>query len=327
MLINKNILIIGNTWDVTKSMFWDKNKENNIDVVYNYNKLKRILGKISDKYLLSNLPGKSAFFYFRKYNLNKYDLIILFECHYPQYILQYLRRKNKNAKIVYWLWNSVENINSDSCNTVEEIKKLVILQKKYNYSIYSFDKLDCKKYKFKYNNQVLKIYGIKDKEKKYDTFFCGRDKSRMNILIELYKQLSKINLNNKFLVYPDKDKEYSLLEQNFLMEKGINYEQILKYIDESKCIIDIIQEFQGTLTWRPLEAMFYRKKLITNFKDIKEYDFYKKDNIFIIGEDDPSNIKNFVNTGYVDIPQNIIKKYTIDGWIENFLYGEKNEKK
>ena len=29
MLINKNILIIGNTWDVTKSMFWDKNKENN----------------------------------------------------------------------------------------------------------------------------------------------------------------------------------------------------------------------------------------------------------------------------------------------------------
>ena len=78
MLINKNILIIGNTWDITKSMFWDKNKENNIDVVYNYNKLKRILGKISDKYLLSNLPGKSVFFYFRKYNLNKYDLIILF---------------------------------------------------------------------------------------------------------------------------------------------------------------------------------------------------------------------------------------------------------
>ena len=103
------------------------------------------------------------------------------------------------------------------------------------------------------------------------------------------------------------------------MEKGINYEQILKYIAESKCIIDIVQEGQGGLTWRPLEAMFYRKKMITNFKDIKEYDFYKKDNIFIIGEDDPSNIKNFVNTGYVDIPQNIIKKYTIDGWIENFI--------
>ena len=126
-------------------------------------------------------------------------------------------------------------------------------------------------------------------------------------------------MNNKFLVYPDKDKEYSLLEQKFLMEKGINYEQILKYIAESKCIIDIVQEGQEGLTWRPLEAMFYRKKLITNFKDIKEYDFYKKDNIFIIGEDDPSNIKNFVNTGYVDIPQNIIKKYTIDGWIENFI--------
>ena len=32
-----------------------------------------------------------------------------------------------------------------------------------------------------------------------------------------------------------------------------------------------------------------------------------------------NNIKNFVNTGYVDIPENIIKKYTIDGWIENFI--------
>ena len=59
--------------------------------------------------------------------------------------------------------------------------------------------------------------------------------------------------------------------------------------------------------------------MITNFKDIKEYDFYIKDNIFIIGEDDLNNIKNFVNTGYVDISQNIIKKYTIDGWIENFI--------
>lgn len=74
--------------------------------------------------------------------------------------------------------------------------------------------------------------------------------------------------------------------------------------------------------WIELESFrsnVLQKKLITNFKDIKEYDFYKKDNIFIIGEDDLNNIKNFVNTGYVDIPENIIKKYTIDGWIENFI--------
>lgn len=112
----------------------------------------------------------------------------------------------------------------------------------------------------------------------------------------------------------------SLLCNKFeIIHSKIDYKEILNYINKSKCLIDIVQNGQCGLSWRALEAMFYRKKLITNFKDIKEYDFYKKDNIFIIGEDDLNNIKNFVNTGYVDIPENIIKKYTIDGWIENFI--------
>lgn len=316
---DKYTLIIGNTWDVTKSMFLQENRKKNIDVSYNYNKLKRIGGKLANKYLSWNLPKKELFFEFKRLNLNKYDLIIIFECDFPERIISYIRRYNLSAKVVYWLWNSINNVNKDSCNDIKEIKKLILLQNIYNYQIYTFDKNDCSFYQFHYNNQVLRFFDKNINFIKYDTFFCGRDKSRLSKLKDLYEKLSRLYIRNKFLIYPDKNKIYDDEEKKFIMDKGISYEEMLDYVLQSKCIIDIVQINQGGLTWRPLEAMFYKKKLITNFKQIKEYDFYNKENIFILGEDDIHKIKKFINSKYIDVPKNIVRKYTIDGWIENFM--------
>lgn len=64
--------------------------------------------------------------------------------------------------------------------------------------------------------------------------------------------------------------------------------------------------------------MFYKKKLITNFIKIEEYDFYNKNNIFIIGKDNIECINDFLEKPYKDINEKIVNRYLPKGWIENF---------
>lgn len=66
--------------------------------------------------------------------------------------------------------------------------------------------------------------------------------------------------------------------------------------------------------------MFYKKKLLTNYLDIKNYDFYNKDNIFIIENDDEKKIDIFLKQSYQEISSEIIEQYLVDGWLKNFFY-------
>ena len=76
---------------------------------------------------------------------------------------------------------------------------------------------------------------------------------------------------------------------------------------------------QEGLTLRVLEALFYSKKLITNNKNIKKYDFYNPNNIFIWGVDDEKNLLNFINSDYITIEENILNRYSYDSWINRFI--------
>ena len=67
-----------------------------------------------------------------------------------------------------------------------------------------------------------------------------------------------------------------------------------------------------------MEALFLERKLITNNTDIKNYDFYNHDNIFILGEDNINEIKEFINKPYKKIDQDIIDYYDFDQWLNRF---------
>ncbi|MBM6727493.1 hypothetical protein [Megamonas funiformis] len=319
----REILIIGAPDNFVGKVFSDAGYE----VIPYYRKT-----LISRKHRIFNFPKMEYYLFIKNIEVEKYKLIIIFDFIYAEDIIKYVRRRNKYCKIIYWLWDTIGSAGvTNSEEGLKHFKDLIKKQKLYNFTISSFDKNDCIKYKLKYNNQTTYRYNLANVKLEFDTFFCGREKGRINYLIELNDLLNNVMINSKIIICLTKKNDFknntnienerlSLLCNKFeIIHSKIDYKEILNYINKSKCLIDIVQNGQCGLSWRALEAMFYRKKLITNFKDIKEYDFYKKDNIFIIGEDDLNNIKNFVNTGYVDIPENIIKKYTIDGWIENFI--------
>lgn len=269
-----------------------------------------------------SLPKIDIWLNFKNISLEKYDIIILLQCIEADKIIKYIRKKNKKCRIIYWLWDTIGTLKNPVLYDFEkETINLISLKDKLDYKceIWSFDRKNCSEYNLYYNNQFLYKYNIKSTIKKYDCFFIGQDKGRLNLLLELEQILKSKNLNYKFLVKIKKISNYNMNTNIDFINKNIDYKNILKYISESKCLIDLVQKKQSGLTWRPLEAMFYKKKLITNFEKIVEYDFYNSKNIFILGRDDISNIGKFINSEYEEVPKDIVNKYTIYGWLKNFI--------
>ena len=111
-------------------------------------------------------------------------------------------------------------------------------------------------------------------------------------------------------------------DTNFLYKERINYIESLEKLSKSKSVLDIVADGQFGLTLRPLEALYFRKKLITNDKLIVERDFYRKENIFILGYDDIRDLKCFLNTPFEDINEEILEKYDFNRWISKFKIGK-----
>ena len=101
-------------------------------------------------------------------------------------------------------------------------------------------------------------------------------------------------------------------EFHFIPLDGTKMEEI--YIN-SRCVLDSPQDGQVGLTIRILEALGAKKKIITTNEDISNYDFYKPENIYIYkGKIDLEN--TFFKNDYIEIEENIYKKYTLRNWLK-----------
>lgn len=260
---------------------------NYYDVDYN-----NIFYKICMKF---QLPFIQFFLGKWKNMVREYDEVILFDNGFQKYIPRYIKKKNKNIKVVLWLWNSINNSN----------KKF--LKNRYIDEFWTFDKRDALKYNLNYNTQFYtsEIKLDNSKEKDNDIIFLGKGKNREDIISNFKEKTKKYNLNNNFIIINNDD-------------EFIKYEDYLKMIENSKAILEIMTPGQNGLTLRSMEALFFEKKLITNNLNIYNYDFYNPNNVFILGKDNIENIKEFINEPYKKINQQIIDYYDYKSWINRF---------
>lgn len=229
-----------------------------------------------------------------KNEINKYDKFIIFESLYNEKVAKKIKRTKKENKVIVYFWNYIDDNNK------------YILNDKNIDEFWTFDKNDAQKYNMKYNPQFYtKNVKIQDEQNKYDVLFLGRPKTRKKDIVELEKKLEEEGIQTNFKII-ENEKDY------------VSYDEYLKMIAESKCILDYNQEGQVGLSLRPMEALFLERKLITNNTDIKNYDFYNHDNIFILGEDNINEIKEFINKPYKKIDQDIIDYYDFDQWLNRF---------
>lgn len=293
------------------------------DVFYVYKKVNKFSSVIRRLIMETSHSKKYVSWLFKNINLSQYDVIILNECIFPAVILNYIRYCNQNCKLIYIYWNTVffnipNNVEPRMYNSERQYYLLRECARKTKTEIVSFDKKDCETLGFIYNGQCCIDYRDKfifDRSKKVDIFFCGQDKGRRDYINNLIKDFEQLGITYEIIL----KSKVSSNDKIKYINVPLSYESVLHRMWESKAILDIVQTGQCGMTWRPIEALFYKKKLITTFQDIKKFDFYNKKNIFILGIDRMDELKKFLNDEYEEINSEIIEKYTFKKWLERII--------
>lgn len=96
--------------------------------------------------------------------------------------------------------------------------------------------------------------------------------------------------------------------------------------EQSIAIVDVEHPRQRGLTMRTFETMGLNRKLITTNAQVKGYDFYDPDNILVIDRNDPTVDIDFFRRPYRSLPDDVFKRYSIDGWIDEILDLSENGK-
>jgi hypothetical protein len=207
-------------------------------------------------------------------NIEKYDKVFIFAINGIGPVINDIEnrlRKGVTAVIFFW----------DPVFRVEECLK-------YRLPKWSFDLSDCRKYNLAYNSTFYfkNLYNLNtafDRDPKYDIYFTGMTKGRKEVIGELESHFYNLGISTNFI----------LVELN--SQSWVSFEQNLENISNARSILDIVQEGQTGLTIRVMESIYWKKKLVTNNRNIVNEFFFNPKNIFVLGVNDLSELCSFLN--------------------------------
>lgn len=295
--MNKNrILILTQTNPQTDFMFknWILNGLKADIIFRNVSKPFRLIRRI---WMNIPLPFFQIWLGEWKKELKNYDIIIFHANDWSRHIPKYIHSINKNARIIYWYWNPVTRL-SDPSKVDDSMTEL-----------WTFDKNDAKKYGMKYTIQYYSQFNLKNTQKESfskDVYFIGHDKGRKEKIEKLANKLKSLGVKVKI----------QIIESG---SKFVPYNEVCQEIYTSKAILELTQKGQTGYTLRALESLFFSRKLITDNKNILNEPFYNPNNIFVIGVNDISEIKNFIEIPYDKHADVFKKQYDVKAWLNNFM--------
>lgn len=233
---------------------------------------------------------------------------------FSEEIFSKLKLKNKKMILHHW----------DSFSFISEQKKYL----KYFDKISSFDKKECYENKMKF----IPNFYLKDKIEKankqrneYEFFTVMKYDKRFFILEKLAIELYRNKINYKFIVITNENIKSEYIE---IRKNKISLEENYEYLSKSNGIVEIghtkelSEKYQGGASFRIADAIGNKKKIITNYKFIKEYDIYNPNNIYVI---DSNNLKldlNFIKSKYESYEELIYRNYSGEAWIKKIFEEE-----
>lgn len=267
---------------------------------------KTIIGRVFREFWFRVLRLPETVWYNKEVLNSGCEYFIVFDVLITRKYLEWLRRSFPTAKIIYQYHNLVGTARH-------------ILPKDIPEGIHAdtYDVDDSKEYGLSLRQKGTYIYGtgIKKKDTKYDVIFVGRDKGRAEYLLKLQDEMNNMGLVTKFLIMPNgrfyiPKKYYS---------KPIPYKEIANLLSQTKAVLNIGLPGQMGATIRDYESIFHSVKLITNNSNIKSYEFYKPDNVFIIGKRELSDLPEFIESPFDTISEELLEQYTLDYMIESTI--------
>ena len=159
-----------------------------------------------------------------------------------------------------------------------------------------FDRKDAEKYHIHYvplpytnyynpENTIVQI--------QQDAIFLGQNKGRERKLLVLKKELEANGFHTRFMMTGTGNSELCL-------KKKIPYDDYIQMVKSSRCVVELMMEDQAGYTLRAMEALFLRKKLITDNVSVIHEPWYNKRNIFLLGKDGLEDLSAFITTPYSD---------------------------
>ena len=247
-----------------------------------------------------------------------YDYVFMINAGvFPEYFIRQLSLVCAKATRILYAWDSVE------------VYPSAVKMHSYFNRLYSFDSEDVKKYpemRFLPLFYCNESYVVPDNSIKYDFSFVGFAHT------ERYKFLKKIRLfarNNDFscnfkLYLPSKihyirgkyiKKLFPEAKLNDFIFSPLSLSEVDQITRSSRIVVDLELKTQSGLTMRSIETHGARRKFITTNPHIKEYDFYNQNNILVVDRKNPVIPKEFVDTDYEILDENVYKKYSLRSWL------------
>ena len=260
-----------------------------------------------------------------------YDLVFIVNCKvFTPDMIQELKNSQKSARFVLYMWDSLI-LYPNSSTLIPLFDKA-----------YSFDLEDCNKiealnflplFYCKVYEEVGK--GSNQVEIKYDIVsICTAHPNRYKTMRVLFPMLEAKGIRifsfmflNKLQYWYNKAfvKEFKGAKSSEFKFKPLTEKENLDILRKSNSVFDMQHNSQSGLTMRTIETLGAKRKLITSNKNIKKYDFYNENNIFVVDEVNWSGIKQFTKHEYQPVDGDIYRKYSLHNWIEAISTGARNE--
>lgn len=226
--------------------------------------------------------------WYNKENITDKKAIVVYDPLITPDYMNWLVRKNPQAKVFLCYINKVTENNNPNNYDRDRI------------SIWTGDRGDSIKYGLNYWNGIsyFKVCKVNKVPPKYDIFFVGKDKGRLDQVLELKSSFEELGLKVYFHIVAEKKMS---LKRNPHYKKFMPYDEVLNKIGESRSILYLSNGAQDGITIRVMESLIHKVKLITDNNELKKYDFYTPDNIFILGERDLSELPTFLSIPYKEV--------------------------
>jgi hypothetical protein len=234
--------------------------------------------------------------------------------------IHYLRRKFPVASLSLYLWDGVENTRG-VVNIAPAFDK-----------VSTFDPKDAKIFGWHYRplfaRRAEEMQTTPNTQVKYDWAFIG---SLHSDRFAVLRRLTRIETMQSFFAFGFIPGSFMWVLRHLtnlnlwchgsieISIKAISPDQVNSIAESSRSVVDIEHPRQRGLTMRSIETLLIGRKLITTNVEIKNSDLFDESRVYVIDRKNPSIPREFINSPFLQIPQEIRARYYIKNWLSDVI--------
>lgn len=228
---------------------------------------------------------------------------------FPISFIEELRKKT--SKLIAYQWDGIEKFPEvknyfslfDSFFCFEEVENVKNVKKITNF-YFDFDDFHPSGTIKKNTAPIFYFVGLdwENRRNKINKFvqFAVENNFSLNFYLQEFDKNESKNTNIKYI------------------KNRITFAENLEFVKESDILLDFVDPRHDGLSIRFFEGMHYKKKVITDNKMVRNYDFYHPNNILVL-ENNYQDIDEFLKIPYYGISEEIVKKYGFSSWIKKII--------